>query len=111
MVFSGLCEGGEVDVEDVALDDFDIGPGGEAFAEARGEFAVEFDGDEAACAGREQVRNGGFAGADFDDGALGEVAEGIGDGVAGRGADEEVLAEFRFAARGNEVAPEWGYCF
>jgi hypothetical protein len=94
-----LREGGEVDVEDVALDDFDIGVRGEALAETRGELAIEFDGDEAAGAGREQVRDGGFAGADFDDGAVGEVAEGIDNGVAGRGTDEEVLAKFRFVAR------------
>ena len=83
-----------------------MGPCGEAFAEARGEVAIEFDGDEAASAGREQIGNGGFAGTDFDDGAIGEVAEGINDGLAGRWADEEILAEFGFVARGNEVAPE-----
>lgn len=98
-LFGWLRQGGEVYVEDVALDDFDVGLRGEAFAEARGEFAVEFDGDEAAGAGGEQVRDGGFAGADFDDGAVSEVAEGIDNGVAGRGTDEEVLAEFRFVAR------------
>lgn len=72
--------------------------GGEAFAELGGEFSVELDCDEAVGAGGEQRRDGGFAGADFDDGAVGEIAQCVDDGAAGGGADEEVLSEFGFGA-------------
>ncbi len=105
MGFRVVREGGEVDVEDVVLEDFDVGLGGETFAEARGEFAVELDGDEASGAGSEQICDGGLAGADFDDGAMGEIAECVDDGMAGRGAGEEVLAELGFDVGGNGVAP------
>jgi hypothetical protein len=94
-----------MDVEDVVFDDFDMGLRGEAFAEAGSEFAVEFDGDEAVGAGREQLGDGGFPGSDFYDGAEGEIAEGVYDGVAGVGADEEVLAQLGFGAGGNGASP------
>lgn len=93
----------EIDIEDVAFDDFDIALRCEAVAEAWGQVAVEFDGDEAFGVRGEQFGDGGFAGADFDDGAAGDVAEGIDNALASRGADEEVLAELGFVAGGNGV--------
>ena len=65
-------------------------------AEAELEFgcegAVKFQGDEAPGAGGQDVGDGAVAGADFDNGAAGEVAEGIGDTALGVCIDEKVLA-------------------
>ena len=108
MAWGGLSEGGEVDLEDVGLDDLDMFLRGEALAESGGEFAIEFDGDEARGARGEQLGDGGFAGTDFDDSAPGEIAERVGDATAGRGMDEEVLAEFGFAAGWDWNPPEKG---
>lgn len=96
--FVWLRERGEVDVEDVALDDFDMGLGSEAFAEAGREVAVKLNRDKARGTRSEQLGDGGFAGSDFNDGTLGEIAESVDDGVTGRGADKEILSEFGFAA-------------
>ncbi len=48
-----------------------------------GQDGVEFDGDDVGGAGGESMGDGAGAGADFDDGAAGEVAEGVGDALDG----------------------------
>lgn len=95
-VFRLGSEGAEVGLEDVGLVDGDVGLVAEAEGELAGECRVELDGDEAVGAGGEDLGDGAVAGADLDDGAVGEVAEGVDDGVAGAVIGEEVLAEFGF---------------
>jgi len=87
-------ERSEIGGEDVLLEDPDLRLIGELPAEARGEIAVELDGDELTGAAGEDGGNGSAAGSDFEDGAAGDVTERIGDGGLGGGADEEILAEF-----------------
>ncbi len=87
-------EGGQIGSQNVLLKDFDLRVAGELCAQARSEAAVEFDGDEALGTAGEEAGDGAAAGADFDNGAPGEIAEGVGDGGLGGGADEEILAEF-----------------
>jgi hypothetical protein len=89
------CERGEVGSEDILVQDGDVGLRGEVRPEVRGEGRVEFDGDEALGAAGEDVRDGSAAGADFDDGAVGDIAECVGDGGLSGRTDEKVLAEFR----------------
>ena len=88
------AQSGEIGAENVLLEDLDGGQGSKLFAELRSEVAVEFDGDEAVGTGVEQPSDGSAAGSDFDNGAMGEVAEGVDDSGLRRGADEKVLAEF-----------------
>ncbi len=100
-----VAEFGEVAGEDVGFEDLYVGVVAEAEAEFGGEGAVELDGDEASGAGGEDFGDGAVAGTDLDDRALGEVAEGVGDAVAGGVVDEEVLSEFGSArlAHGSRV--------
>jgi hypothetical protein len=74
-------------------EDGDRGADGELGAEVGGQVAVELDGDEAMGAGSQNGGEGAAAGADFNDGAMGDVAESVGDGRLGGGADEEILTE------------------
>ena len=92
---------GEVGFEDVGLVDADVGMIAEAEGEFGGEGGVELDSDETVGAGGEDLGEGAVAGADLDDGAGGEVAEGVDYGVAGAVVDEKVLAEFGFGVVGH----------
>ena len=65
--------------------------------ELGGEGAVEFEGDEMAAAGGEDLGNRTVAGADFDDGAFAKIAKGLDDSVARSIIYKKVLAEFWFA--------------
>lgn len=87
-----MGEGGEVCGEDVSFKDLYVGVIAEFESELWGESAVQFNGDESFGAGGEDFCDGTVAGADFDDGAGGEVAESVGDGVTGLIVYEEVLA-------------------
>jgi len=91
--------GGEVEGEDVLVDYGDV-LCGELGAEVGGEGGVEFDGDEAMGAGGESVGDGSGTRTDFDGGAGGEIAEGVGDALDGGGVVEEVLSEFGFGGHG-----------
>ncbi len=73
-----------------------VGIVAEAEAKFGGEGGVELDGDEAAAARGEERCDSSVAGADFEDGAGGDVAERVDDGLAGAVVGEEVLAEFGF---------------
>lgn len=64
------AEGTEVGSENVLLEDFDVGLIGELGTKARGEIAVEFDGDEATSAAGEDLGDGSAAWTDFDNGAM-----------------------------------------
>ena len=101
--FAGRDESGEVGCEDVGVEDLDVEVGAEFEAEFGGEGGVELDGDEAAAARGEDGGDGAVAGADLDYGAGGDVAEGIGDCVAGAVVGEEVLAEGGLSGHGGSV--------
>ncbi len=79
-------------MEDVGVVDGDVGVVAEAEGELAGEGGVELDAVEVGAAGGQKVGDCSVAGADFDDGAGGCVAEGVGDAGAGVFVDEEVLA-------------------
>jgi len=85
---------GEVGLQDVGADDFEIGGGGEFGAQVVGETGVDFDGDDAAGALNEFRSEGAAAGADFDDERLAPGAGRGGDALEDGAADQEVLAEF-----------------
>src|SRR5690606_34474175 len=61
--------------------------------EDRRELAVEFDGDHAAGALQQLLRQRAAAGADFDHRVLGRRAEGVGDAAEQARVGQEVLAE------------------
>lgn len=84
----------------VQLEVWEAALGGEAVFEVGGEDGVDFNGDEASGACGEELRNGATAGADFDDGAGGDVAEGRDYALDGLLVAEEVLAEFGFLGHG-----------
>ncbi len=73
--------------------DRDVGVVAEAEPQFAGEGGVELDAMEAGAAGGEVRGDGAVAGADFDDGAGADVAEGFSDAEGGCLVDEEVLAE------------------
>lgn len=87
--FFGCAQGAEIDGEDIGLDDFDSG---ELLPQARGEVAIELNGDEAARASSEKLSDGSGTRADFDHGITRYVAECIDDGGAGSRINEKVLA-------------------
>jgi len=70
----GCGGGGKVEGEDVLLEDGEAA-GWEPGAEMGGEAGVKLDGEDVGGAGHEGASDGSGAGADFDDGAVGEVAE------------------------------------
>lgn len=101
-----LREGSEVVLEHVLTSDGDCGEaffGEESLLDAPGEFAVEFDGDEALGLGGDALGDDAFAGADFDDGAGGDVSQGGDDALDGSGVAEEVLPEFGFCGHGGPL--------
>ena len=85
-------QGMEVGLEDVGFDDLYIGVVTEAEAQFRDEGTVEFYRDEALGTFGEDGCDGSVAGADLDDGSVGDIAEGICDAMAGCVVGEEVLA-------------------
>ena len=86
----------EVELEDVGVVDGDARIVAEFEAELFGEGRVELDAVKMRGACGEDRGDGAVAGADLDDGARGDVAECVGDAVAGGFVDEEVLAELGF---------------
>lgn len=84
--------GGKVEVEDVLFNDGEA-IGGESFAEAGGELAVELDGEDMAGLGGKGASNGAAARANFDDGTAGEIAQRREDATDGACVGEKVLAE------------------
>ena len=88
----GSEEGIEIDGKDVGFDDLDVGEHAEVEAELGGEDAVELDGDEAVDAFGEEGSENAASGADFEDGVLGDVAEGV-DNLSGEAVGgEEMLS-------------------
>ena len=82
----------EVGLKDVGFDDLDIGVVAEAETQFGYESAIELYGDEALGTFGEDGCDGSMAGADLDDGAGGNIAEGICDAIAGCIVGKEVLA-------------------
>ena len=68
----------------------------EAEGKGRGKSVVELDSDQASAAGGQDLGQRTAARADLDDGAVGEIAEGVHDAVPRLIVDEEVLAQLRF---------------
>lgn len=99
--FSWWDESAEVGFQDVDFDDLDIWLVAEAEGEFGGEGAIQFEGDEPFAAAGEYLGDGSVAGANFDDGTLGHVAEGVHNGVAGGVVDKEVLTEFGLVYHGH----------
>ena len=91
----------EVELEDVGVVDGDARIVAEFEAELFGEGRVELDAVKMRGACGEDRGDGAVAGTDLDDGASGDVAECVGDAVAGGFVGEEVLAELGFL---------WGHC-
>jgi len=57
---------------------------------------VQLDGQQMGCASGQSFGDGAAAGADFNDCAAGEIAQGGRDALNGLGIDEEVLTELGF---------------
>jgi len=72
----------------------------EVHAQAEGKSVVEFDGQEMGGARSQGSGNRAAAGADFDDSAAGEIADGGRYALDGLGLVEEVLAELGFDGHG-----------
>jgi hypothetical protein len=95
----GSEQGIEIDRQDVSLDDFDVGEHAEAEAELRGQHAVELDGDESADALGQEGSEDAASGADFEDGVLRCVAEGVDDLPGRTFAGEEMLSQLGLVLR------------
>ena len=91
-------------LQDVALDNLNVGIGIELHTELRGHDAVEFDGDDAASAGGQQRGQGAPSGADLENGGLGYIAERFDDAQSGGVTVEKMLSQFRFASRLRDYA-------
>ena len=70
--------------------------GGKSAAQIGGKIVVQFDGHHACGACGEGASDGSRAGADFDDGAAGEIAQRGSDALDGLLIGEKVLAELGF---------------
>jgi len=73
---------------------------GELGAEMGGKAGVELDGKNVGCTSGESAGDGACAGADFDDGAAGDIAERGSDALDGLRVVKEVLTEFGFGGHG-----------
>jgi hypothetical protein len=102
---ASLCQQSQICRQNVLVQDGDVGLSGEIGVEIGGEGRVEFDGDDALGAAGEDVRDGSAAGADFDDGAVGDIAERVGDGGLSGRTDEKVLAEFGSISKSHGSPP------
>jgi hypothetical protein len=91
--------GGEVEGEDILVDDGDTA-GGEFRAQMRGQVVVELDCEDVRGMGGEEMSDGASAGADFDGGLARAVAESGDDALDGVLVVEEVLAELRLGGHG-----------
>ncbi len=89
------CGCGEVEGQYILLDDSDA-VCGVLGAQVCGHGRVELDGQDMAGVGRQGSCDGALAGADFNDGAAGKVAEGSGDSLNRRCVFKEILAELGF---------------
>src|SRR6185437_1885746 len=95
----GANEGGEVERQDVGVDDFDVGCArreGEvcgAFAKRSGESGVSLDGDDATGARREKLRHFAVARADFEPCRIGRGGKRFGDARPPGNLREKILAE------------------
>ena len=101
----------KIDLENVRVDDLDVGKRAERVFQHRDERPVDLKGDDALVAFRQFRRQAADAGSDLHDHTVPVVAAGVGNSLGNCGIDEKVLPEslLRFRAERREDLADGAY--